>query len=532
MVPSTVRGSVAALPSAVGGRRGSTALARHRAWWVGLLLALVLVGLASSRAAWAQDTPAVAAPVYRLGPAMTEVAENPLFTEASVAVQVVDLENGEEVWAHNGDTPLVPASVMKVLTSAAGLKVLGPTYRFSTEFLADEDAEINEDGVLEGDLYLRGTGDPTLVVEKLWKMLKDLQVAGVLEVNGDIIFDQSWFDDQYLIPGWNKKADLEAGPAYFAPVGALSFNFNTVSIVVRPGRKVDEPPEVLLETPAKVIALDTEKLVTVKARKRGWIVIEREVDPRTHLVTFKLEGEVPLGSDAQRHYRAVGNPLAWTMSAFSDLIKAEGIKYTGRFRVGEAPDEAQSLVRLLSPPLHEILNHTNKYSSNFMAEHVLKTLGAVVHEKPGTTANGVKVVESYLEELGVPLAEVQLVNGSGLSRDIRLAPSHVNAVLMDVYHNPALRPEFLSSLAVGGVDGTLRHRFNDDGEPARVRGKTGSLNGVYCLAAFVRGGDGKVYAFTLLANDLRRSRPARALQDQIGTAIMTWTGAPPPPEAP
>lgn len=492
--------------------------------------ALLSVAAFFPAAAYAQDAPAVESdrPVYILDPALGGVLDNPLFSDAAIAVQVVDVQTGEEVWAYDGDKALMPASVMKVVTSAASLRTLGPTHRFVTEFMREKDTEVSEEGVLEGNLYVRGTGDPTLVVEKLWKMLKDLQVAGVVEINGDIVFDDSWFDNDHLIAGWDKKSDIEAGPAYFAPIGALSFNFNTVSIVVSPAPRVGEPARVQLETPARVIAIESEKLVTVKARKRGWITVEREVDPRTHVVTFTLEGEVPLESEVQRHYRAVGNPLAWTMSAFSDLVKAEGIKYTGRFKVAETPDDAEPLVTLMSPPLHEILNHTNKYSSNFMAEHVMKTMGAVYGKKPGTTEKGLDVVRKYLADIGVPLDEIQLANGSGLSRDIRLAPSHINAVLMDIYHDPSLAPEFMASLAVGGVDGTLRHRFNDEGQVAMVRGKTGSLNGVYCLAAYVRGGDGKVYAFTLLANDLHRSRPARALQDQIGSAIIGWTGPPPP----
>jgi len=492
---------------------------------VALVAGLALTG---PRHAEAQEpAPAVALSAFELEPLLAPFRADPLFGKASVAVQVVDVDSGDEVWSAGGDDLLVPASVMKVVTSAAALRTLGPTYRFSTEFLRMGD--VNEDGVLEGDLYIRGTGDPSLVVEKLWKMFQDLQVEGIVEIDGDVIFDDTWFDRDHLIAGWRKKVDMAAGPAYFAPISALSLNYNTVSIVVAPGPRTDEPARVQLETAADAIVIESE-VNTVRQGRRSWIQIEREVDPKTHVVTFKLEGDIPLEHDTERHYRSVGNPIAWTMSATHKMFERTGVRLNGRFKLDETPDDAELVVRHYSPPLHELLNHTNKYSSNFMAEHVLKAMGAEVKGKPGTTEKGLEVIRDYFTELGIAEGSYTLVNGSGLSRDARLAPSQVNAVMMDMYHHPRVEPEFRASLSVGGVDGTLRRRFADT--PGAVRGKTGSLNGVYCLTSFIDAADGDTYAMTFFANDLRRSRPARALQDRLGEAIVGWTGQMPVEQTP
>jgi D-alanyl-D-alanine carboxypeptidase/D-alanyl-D-alanine-endopeptidase (penicillin-binding protein 4) len=135
-------------------------------------------------------------------------------------------------------------------------------------------------------------------------------------------------------------------------------------------------------------------------------------------------------------------------------------------------------------------------------------------------------VQAYLTSLGIPPDEYTLLNGSGLSREARLRPSHLNAVLMDLFHDPLLAPEFLSTLSVGGVDGTLRRRFDEDAEVARVRGKTGSLDGVSCLSALVQAADGNVYAFTVLVNGFKRAGPVRAFHDAFGSALLAHAGAP------
>jgi D-alanyl-D-alanine carboxypeptidase/D-alanyl-D-alanine-endopeptidase (penicillin-binding protein 4) len=163
----------------------------------------------------------------------------------------------------------------------------------------------------------------------------------------------------------------------------------------------------------------------------------------------------------------------------------------------------------------------NKHSSNFFAEHVLKAVGAEVYGEPGTTEKGVRVIEEYLETLGAHVSEFEVVNGSGLTRLSRIRPSHLNGVMIDMAADRVLGPEFTSSLSIGGVDGTLWTRFRGEGTEGRLRGKTGSLNFVHGLTAYVDGGDGEQYAFTFMVNEIDGSnRPVRRLHSRFGQALM------------
>jgi len=479
-----------------------------------LILSVVLFGPVSRAG---DAAPAVLQP---LSSVLDPITKDPLFTDSSIGLQVVRVSTGDEVYAFQPDADLLPASVMKVLTSATALHRLGPAWRFETAFYRD--GEISSEGVLEGDLYVRGTGDPTMVVEKLWKMLGDLAVEGVLEIDGDIYFDDSYFDERWQIVGWDKKIDVATGPSYFPPLGALSINYNTVSIVVAPGMESGALARVEQETPCGYVEIVNE--VETGARgSRPWTRIEREVDEKEGVVRFTVQGRVALGDDVTRHYRTVDDPTDYFISVFRQVLKERGITVTGKLRRGRLPADAVPVVRMLSPPLSEILNHTNKFSSNFMAEQVLKAVGAEVHGVPGSTAKGIDVIEEYLTELGIPESDYVLVNGSGLTRKMHLRPSQVNAVLLDMYSDWKLAPEFMASLSVAGVDGTLRRRYRDDDEAARIRGKTGSLDGVYCLAGYVLAGDGEVYAFTLFVNGFRRVRPVRALHDRFGEALLAMS---------
>ena len=457
--------------------------------------------------------------------ALNDLTRNRIFRESRVALHLVDLDTGEAVFSHGGDMGLMPASTMKVLTAATALRELGPSYRFSTQILTD--GRVKANGVLDGNLYLDGGGDPTLVIEKLWKMVYDLKLDGIKEIKGDVIFDDTHFDGRTRIAGWNKQEDVERGPSYFAPIGALALNFNTIAVVVGPGENAGDEARVVVETPSPgIIELENE-VVTGSRRSRRRVNMERTVDGRK--MTLKLTGSIPSESDTVRYYRSVADPTAYFMAAFAAQMKEQGIRVRGKYEEGVVPEDASLLLQVQSPPLASVLMDMNKYSSNFIAEQVLKAIGASNSSGPGSTLKGVEKISAYLESLGISDEEYVLVNGSGLSRRIILRPEHLTAVLTDMAKDSKVSPEFMASLAIGGRDGTLWSRFRDVKQVDRLRGKTGTINGVHCLAGYLDGPAGKSYAFAYLVNNLRGgiSRARKAHDEFVGT-LLDQGGTPVP----
>lgn len=456
--------------------------------------------------------------VARVGPSasldvvavLTPFTRTRIFRDATLALQVVDVQTGEPVFSHQAERALIPASTMKVLTSATALRSLGPAFRYTTDVYGD--TPIDASGVLRGNLYVKGHGDPSLVVESLWKLLHNLRQEGLKQVRGNVIFDDTYMDRQATMPGWTKERDIENGPSYFATSSALSLNFNTVALVVGPGFAVGEPARVQLDTSASTYVTVDNKVLTGPPGSRRALKIERLVaDER---MTFELSGSVPSSDPVVRYYRTVADPAAHFIAAWRDLATDQGIEVTGRHRLGTVPSSARLIMQHRSSSLTSILMDMNKHSNNFMAEQVLKTVGAETSGEPGSVATGLVAVRSYLEQIGVKDPKVRLVNGSGLSREARLTPIALNKVMVDMATHPTLAHEFKATLSLAGWDGTMWSRLTED--PGRVRGKTGTIDGVHCLTGYVRGSDDRLYAFTFLSNDLRGgSRSARQLHDRL-----------------
>jgi D-alanyl-D-alanine carboxypeptidase/D-alanyl-D-alanine-endopeptidase (penicillin-binding protein 4) len=486
-----------------------------------LLVCLSLVG--ASLPALAQvPTPAgrvVATSELDFDALLGPVVRDRLFKESKGAVEVVEVASGKVVFAKDADKPLIPASTMKVITAAAALRALGPAYRFSTDIYAD--APIDAAGVLQGNLYVRGRGDPTFVVERMWKILADLRAEGLVQVKGDIVFDDTFFDQQSVMPGWNKEKDVREGPSYFSTSSALSLNHNTVTIIVAPGPEVGRPARVQFETPAKSYIQLDGSVSTGAPGSRRTVDIVREV--KLGAMNFIVSGSVPSDDPMVRYYRTVADPTLYFMGAWADLADGMGIKHTGKYRRGVVPASARLIVQQRSSPLSTILMDMNKHSSNFIAEQVLKTIGAETAGVAGDVASGLRYIEEYLAEIGVTDPSVKLINGSGLSRDARLTASTINTVMRDMALDPRRGQEFLASLSLAGWDGTMWSRLGDD--PGRVRGKTGTIDGVHGLCGYVTAADGRAYVFTFLFNDLRgTSAPARRLHDRMLRSL--YQGAP------
>lgn len=492
------------------------------------LLALGSAGLVQAgEEAGVEVAPAVAAEAaapavveHPLAELLDPLLDDAIFSRSPAAVHVVNVRTGEEVYARDAERVLLPASTMKVVTTAAALRALGPAYTFDTDLLYTGD--LADDGTLKGDLYVRGGGDPTMVLERLWKLVRELRLEGVRKIDGNVVFDDDFLAATPGIPGWDKALDVANGPAYYPPLGALSLNYNTVALYVGPGAEVGGPARVEMETPSGTVEIDNQA-TTGSAHGRRWLEIDRELDGTK--TRFTVTGVVPAESETNRYYRSVGDATAYFTGAFAALCKQEGIKVSGHFVDGSTPDDAVLLVRQESPSLGVILQTVDKHSNNFMAETVLMALGAESVGAPGTTEKGLTVVHAYLEDLGLDLEGTSIVNGSGLTRDGGVRPEMLTAVLLDMHADRQVGAEFRAALAIGGLDGTLRSRFRGDGQVGRVRGKTGSLNGVHCLTGYVDSADGEIYAFAFLVNDIRGplSR-ARTLHDRFVEALLELGG--------
>ncbi|MBN2800134.1 MAG: D-alanyl-D-alanine carboxypeptidase/D-alanyl-D-alanine-endopeptidase [Deltaproteobacteria bacterium] len=495
-------------------------MASTRSRWFALPL-LTLSLLFSTGVSRAEDAPAgrVPAPSSPMVELLQPITRDSLFREADVAWQVVSVRTGEEVFSYQGDKALHPASTMKILTAATALHDLGPAFRFKTEVLTD--GKIAPNGDLNGNLYVRGGGDPTFVVEQLWKVLWDLKLEGVTRVRGDVIFDEGYLDTSYALPGWDKAEDLERGPSYFPSLSALSINYNTVALVVGPGAEVGGAARVGLETPVSDY-VEVESLVKTGAPGSSrWLKIDREEVGKT--LKFTLTGSIPSESGVRKYYRTVLDPTAHFMAAWEEMSKQVGIAVDGHYVRGTAPAGGDLVVEHRSPPLSAILMDMNKYSNNFMAEQVLRTLGAEEGGQPGTTDKGLTAIRAYLSGLGIDESEYTLVNGSGLSRDIDLRPSHLTAVMVDMAQDQQVGREFGASLAIAGWDGTLWRRLSE--EPGMLRGKTGTLDGVHCLTGYVEGGDGETYAFAFLVNGFSgSSAKVKRVHDQFARELLRMSG--------
>ena len=459
--------------------------------------------------------------------AIDELIAGSALSQARVGVCVISIETGETLYAHDPDALLNPASNVKLFTTAAALSRLGADYRFETEVWA----EGGSDGDALRSLAIRGKGDPAMTTERLWALAGEIAHRGVRGVRGDLRVDDSFFDGEREAPGYEQE---RGDRAYLAPAGSLSLNFNTVAIHVGPGGRVGDKGRVGLEPPSDYLDLSNQTS-TVKATGRGRIAPHTQADGSRERVT--VAGRIPLGSRHQVFWRKVDDPALYFGETLKRMLQLRGVKVAGRVRRGPVPPQAKLVALVESEPLAEIVRRLNKSSSNFMAEQVLKTLGAEAHGPPGTWQKGIAAGEEALEGLGLPRGSYVWKNGSGLNDTNRFSARQTAALLRQVWLRFPLMAEFVGSLPVAGRDGTIRYRMEGTAAEGRLRAKTGTLEGVTGLSGYVETGSGERVAFAVLVNDdSARPRAAVRAVDAIG-ALLAGAGRPPaapaaaPPDA-
>ena len=448
--------------------------------------------------------------------AVEQLLSQPPLSNARVALQVESLDDGQVIYSRNPDELLNPASNTKLVTAAAGLLRLGPEYRFNTDYLSDKPMQRGR----VATLYVKGRGDPSVTTERLDGLVADLWHRGVRSV-GDIVLDDSFFDREEFGPGWEQET---SDKAWAAGVGALSLNHNAVAIYITPGDKVGARARVEVEPEAHDYFVVDDRVATVRANGRRKLRPHAiPEDERTRIV---VDGRIPLRGESVVLYRRVGDPAFYYGQALRSLMKKRGIKVTGRVKRGAAPQTATLIQSYDSPELGEIIRDMNKISSNFIAEMVVKTLGAELKGTPGSWPKGLEVAEDLLAELGIPRGTYVLKNGSGLNDTNRFTARQLATLLQAVWKRFPVASEFVSSLGIAARDGTMRMRMEGTDAAGRLRAKTGTLEGVTALSGYVQSLGGERFVFSVLVNDWAgKSAPVISSIDRLG-GLLAALGAP------
>ena len=428
--------------------------------------------------------------------------DHPGLRGATVGVLVVRADDGRMLFERAADHLLVPASNLKILTALAALAAFGPTHRFTTRVSAP--ALPDSDGTVPA-LAVHGGGDPALTSEEWWRLAADLHRAGLRRVRGDLILDDSYFDQQRWNPAWQEVS----ARAFTAPVGALTANYGSFAVEVRtdPGGA----SRISIDPPLPFFDL-------VNRLKPGSDSLEITRESSGGRERVIVSGAVA-GGNPVTVYRSVDDPIRYAAALFRFQLAAVGIAVDGADRLGAAPAEYRELVAFDGKPLADVLRSLMKYSNNNIAETLLKDLGAAQSGAPGTWPNGVAAARQQLATLGLPADDVHMVDGSGLSPADRVTPRLLVAALRTARASFAFGPEFVSALPIAGRDGTLDKRAA--GAAGAVRAKTGLLATAAALSGYAhtRGGDDVI--FSLLINDYQHGDAAvMAGIDGVATALV------------
>lgn len=426
-----------------------------------------------------------------------------------VAVVVQPLDAAQPVLSHNPEAAMNPASVMKLVTSFAALNQLGPGYAWTTDIWADGPIE---NGVLNGDLVIKGNGDPGLTLERVWLLQRALRARGVHHIRGNLVLDTSHFDLPPTDPG---AFDGEPLAAYNATPGALVANFNALALRLKPdGEQVLIVPEIALPG----VALSSQLVLDGGIECNGWKDGIKPFVPGDQPLTLVVGGRYPRGCGEQLLTLNLFEPAATFDYIFRGLWAEAGGTLSGATVAGNAP-ATEPLLRFESEPLTDALTRLNKYSNNLMTRNLFLTLGAESYGAPATLDKGARAVRAALAQRGISTRKLVLENGSGLSRIERISAASLSQLLGAAYRSP-LFAEFESALPIVAIDGTLKRRFNGSALAGNAHLKTGSLRDVSALAGYLYSARGQRVGFVMLVNhaNARRSEAAQR-------ALLEWVQA-------
>jgi D-alanyl-D-alanine carboxypeptidase/D-alanyl-D-alanine-endopeptidase (penicillin-binding protein 4) len=453
--------------------------------------------------------PAVGAREFSLPDAVAQALADAHIPLTNVGVVVQEIGAASPVLAVNAERPLNPASVMKLVTTYAALELLGPAYTWRTEAHASGNVA---GATLAGDLYLKGSGDAGLTIERFWLLLRELRSRSVRRIRGDLVLDRTRFAPMPHDPG---AFDGEPYAAYNVGADALLLNFNVVRLRFSPNSDTDT---LSIVSEPRPVGLDIASLVKLVSGPCGdWKDgIRADLVRHGRRARLVLTGTFAATCGDEELSLSVLDHSEFVLGVFRQLWSELGGTLDGDVREGTVPPGIKPLAAIESPSLTEVVRDINKFSNNVMARQLFLTLGAEHGHVPASEADGAAAVLAWLKAKGLTFPELELDNGAGLSRRERISAASLARLLQAAYRSPVM-PEFLASLPVLAVDGTMRRRLNAEAIAGHAHIKSGTLNGVKTMAGYVLDQAGRRWVVVFLVNDAN-AVAVRPAQD----ALLRW----------
>lgn len=429
---------------------------------------------------------------------------------ADIGVYVKSLKTGQTLYVRNIYQPMTPASIMKILTAEAALIYLGPNYRFSTQLLTD--AKNIRDGVLQGNLYIVLSGDPSLTYPDLVDLMMKLQNDGITAISGNVYIDNTAYDSRFYGPGWSEK---DKKYSYAAPISASIINHNVLPLSMQPssvGRKAT-----VITSPVHFYPGINNSVVTMASRRACALRMTTSMNS-----SISLEGCLSKSNQSWGVTYVVTDIPEYNRTLFKSLLRRLGVDVYGTVTFGSAKRSLSLLATHASEPLPDLIHDMLKKSDNVIAGALFKKLGQVYSNRPGSWENGSLAVSSILSKhAGVQTSGMRLLDGSGLSVNNLATPSQFMQVLQYAYGNNTSE-YFVSALPIAGVDGTLKRRMGNIAR--KIRAKTGTISGVASLAGYATSYYHEPLAFVIIVNGNKGLNwRYKGMEDKIATALTRYT---------
>ncbi len=434
-------------------------------------------------------------------------------SDSAVGVYVHEIGEAEPLFSINAEVPMNPASVMKLVTTFAGLEVLGPAYTWKTKIYAN--GRITE-GVLHGDLVIKGYGDPKLNLENFWLLAHRLRKTGLYKITGDLILDHSHYDIPVDDPG---AFDGQPYRTYNILPEALLINYRTSTLRLTPQSETNTVKVVADPIPDSLTLNNHLKLT--RGSCGDWrnllrtSVVTNDDDGR---VSVRLDGNYSINCGSQSYFLGLHDSSNYTRDLFQRLWTQLGGFFQGDVRVGNAPKEASLIKAYESSSLAEIVRGINKFSNNVAARQLYLSLGSMdtstPRRSPLTLEKSDKVIKQWLASMQLDFPELVIENGSGLSRIERISANHMGQLLMAAFHSPVM-PELISSMPIAAVDGTMRNRLKGTRVSGLAHLKTGSLNNVRAFAGYMLDQSGRRIVVVFFVNHPNAVSSSRAMDELL-----------------